>query len=383
VSSIMPCRYETLQNVLIAFKKTGVQLVEFNGKNFLPADCPDDPGIFYFVPKLVRLFNVSLDSALDLFFYSMIVFSSILAIIGFFSLSKSWLFRIYASLSVLGFWFFVPRSAFDVYLVNAAIIFAVVPLALYVFRAGYGKFLCIFLFFSGVLIGYANLIRSFSGLPVLLFLLLGLFFYFKGTWRQKGILFFVLLVGLSIPKLHFASLNQAKRDFLGSKNNALVEGHHLWHNVYAGFGFLSNEFGIVSNDKAIAEKVYENHPDVVYPTKAYNAAARKDIFQLIKKHPSFVVRTLFAKLGVVFYFLLLFANLGLLAAFFYRKPWILELMFWVGIMVSSIPGFIAIPGRVYLLGMLAFAMVYGLVSIGYAIEKGVLLVLRSPASRAK
>jgi len=274
------------------------------------------------------------------------------------------------------------RAAGDVYLVNAAIILAVVPLSIYFFREKkrFALFL-VFLFFSGIAIGYANQIRSFSGIPVFLFLVLGLFFYLAAPWRKKFLFLGLLCGGLLIPKLHFNYLIAQRNKVLGTQKLECKEGHVFWHTVHGGFGFLSNDYGFAYDDAKIVESVCETYPEVVYPSQAYEKAAKKEVFRLVREHLGFVLNTLFAKFGILLSFLIFFANIGLILTFLYRKPWILELMFWVGIMVSSIPGFIALPNRLYLFGTFAFAMVYGLVSIDYAISGGFFKDLKKKLER--
>jgi len=370
---IMGCRYLWLQAMLAGYAKTGVELVGFDGKSLTHAGCcAEDPGLFYFVPKLVRFFNISLDSAIDLFFYSILFVSSVLALVGFFLLSKSWAFRIVACLGMIGFFLGGYRGMGDLYLINAAIVFAIVPLALYFFRAHQksGGLLGGFLFASGVAIEYANQMRAHSGLPVFLFLALGFFFLCSISYKKKFLLFVLLCAGMLLPKLHFRYVVAQRNKVLGEQMLQYKPQHALWHAVYAGFGFLNNQYGIAFDDDIIIKKVCDRHPSIVYPSKTYEQAARKDVFQLAREHPSFVLRTLFAKFGILLLYLFLFGNIGLLAAFFYRKPWILELMFWVGIALASLPGLIALPVRYYLLGMLAFVTVYALISIEYAICQG-------------
>ena len=371
IINIMGCRYETLKAVLVGFAKTGVALVGFNGEKFFPADSPDDPALFYFVPNLVKFFDISLDQAIYFFFYSMIFLSFFLAVIGFFLLSKSWLFRIISIGATCVFWFLALRETTDVYLMNAIIVFAVIPIAVYFFRQNrFSPLFLLFSFFSGIFIGFAHYTRAFSSLSVLLFLVLGFFFYFSVSWQKKFLLCAVLFAGISIPVLHFHLLFNKQKTFLGPEVADLDNGHHLYHTFYGGFGFLDNKFGIKYDDSVIVQKIHERYPDVIYPTKKYNAAAKIEIFRLVRENFYFVRDTIFAKLGVIFYFLLFFANIGLVAAFFYRKPWILELMFWVGIAFGAVPGIIAIPIRAYLLGFCAFATVYGLISIEYALCQG-------------
>lgn len=369
--SIMPCRYEMLQQVLAGFQKTGVQLIGYDGHSFCPSGTSDDVGLYYFVPKLVRLFGISLDHAVNLFFYGMVAASFVLALVGFFLLSRSWIFRAIATIALTGFCYISCRSMTDVYLVQSSIALAVIPIALYFMRKNKVSIpFGVFIFLSGLCVGFAHHIRSFSSFAVFLFLVLGVVFMMRVAWERKTIFLGLFFVGLVLPFFHFSFVLAQRKDFFGSEYDGSSERHVFWHNLYAGFGFLSNDLGIYWNDKTVIDKIKEVEPEAVYPTKEYEAAVRTEVFKLIKNHFHFVLQTMFAKLGVIFYYLLMFANIGLLAAFFYRKSWVIELMFWSGIAFNSLFGFLALPGRYYLTGMLAFTVLYAMVSIEHAIRKG-------------
>jgi glycosyl transferase family 2 len=70
----------------------------------------------------------------------------------------------------------------------------------------------------------------------------------------------------------------------------------------------------------------------------------------------------------------------LLCAVQYPKSWSLELAFWCSLGFSSLFGLLVIPNPRYLLGYIAFAVLYGVVSIDHAIERGVLKRLRRRTS---
>ncbi len=372
--NIMNCRYEWLQQTLAGYVKTGMQLIGTDGTNVFPsAYLGDDLGIYYFIPKLVWLLNISLDRAIELFFCGMVALSFLLAIIGFFLLSSSFIVRVIAALAIAKLSHLACCWSTDVYLSYYCIAFSVVPLMIYFMRK---RVMTIpfgfFSFLSGIGIGYAHYIRGFSGLPVLLFVVVSSLFYFRVPWKKKFFLIFLVLLGLMIPVVHFSYLFYQRQAYFGADYVTHVDSHPFWHNIYIGLGFLNNRFGIRWNDGVAIEKMKQIEPDAVYPTQEYEKVARGEVFRLIKKHTRFVLTTIFAKIGVLLLYLLVFANIGLVAAFFYRKPWGLELSFWLALLFSSVFALLALPEPVYLFGFIAFACLYGLVSIDFAIQKGVL-----------
>jgi hypothetical protein len=188
------------------------------------------------------------------------------------------------------------------------------------------------------------------------------------SWWRRAMLFAAMVIGLVIPTLHINSLLDIRRPFIDQSNEQFKDQHVFWHTVYAGFGFLNNDFGIKWDDATVDEHAKKVDPTVVYPFARYEAVVRGMVFDLMRHHLQFVVQTWFAKFGVILYYLFLFANIGLLLAFFYRKPWQIDLMFFVAITFSSLFGFLALPGRYYLLGMLACAVLYCIVSVDYAVR---------------
>jgi len=358
--------------VLAGYQETGIQLIGYDGTGLFPSGMSDDSGMYYVIPKLVRFFGISLEQAIDLFFYGMIIGALVLGLTGFFLLSKSWFFRIIATGALSLFYYSACRGITDVYLVSASIAIAIVPPALYFIRNNRLTIpFCVFTCLSGIGIGTAHYLRAFSSVAVFIFLVLAIFLCLRIAFKKKVVLCGLLLMGTALPFFHFNAVLKQRNNYLGQEYDNYASRHVFWHSLYAGFGFLNNDFGIAWNDSTVINKIKESAPDVVYPTKEYEAAVKVEFFKLIRHQFHFVLVTLFAKLGVIFYYLFLFANIGLLAAFFYRKPWKIELSFWSAICFNSLFGFMALPGRYYLLGMLAFALLYGLFSIEHAIANGV------------
>ena len=371
--SIMPSRYYSALNILRGLEKTGIPLIGLYGDKVGIPNMADDWGIYYFVPKLALIFHVSIDRAFDLFFSGILFVSFLVAFIFFFLLYRSIMQRvvIIVGLSALAF---MSWYVWDVYVFYAATILFCIPPALYFLDHKISKYYLVsFFFFAGLSIGFAHYIRTYSGIAPLLFLIV------TYGYKRKWLLFLPLFVGLLIPYLFFNSLIEKRDNY--AKQQALFyegeEGHHMWHNTYGGFGFLNNPYDLVFGDFQIVKKVNSYYPEVQYPSKAYNQAAKQCIIQLIKEHPKFILITLFAKLGVIFLYLLIFANLGLLCAWWYPKPFFIELAFWSALGFNSLFAFLTIPNTIYLLGFIAVAVMYGIVSICYALDKGLSKILKT------
>jgi hypothetical protein len=83
---------------------------------------------------------------------------------------------------------------------------------------------------------------------------------------------------------------------------------------------------------------------------------------------------LLAKLAVVLAYFICATNVGLYAAKLYRKPFWLDSAFAVAIAFDALFGILVIPNPKYLLGLIAFAAMYGIYSLEYALQQ-------SPARR--
>jgi len=370
---IMPSRYQRLQEAIAGYEKTGNPLISYDGEMFKPCTVSDDIGIYYFVPKIAHLLNISIDHAIDIFFIGMIICSLVLGIIGVLLLFKTWLSR---SVAVVALFLlaFVSFKVGGLYLVSPSITVSIVPLFLYFTKnKSLSTAFVLFAFLAGVGLGTAHFLRSHAGTAVFIFMISVVVLYLQSHWRQKAVLVLFMVVGLLVPMRYFGGLID-RRDAYLEKYQAgykkVPPQHPFWHPVYVGFGFLNNKYGIEYDDKVGYEKVRSIAPDVARCSQEYEAILKKEVFRLIKNDPFFAVKTFFAKIGVILFYLLVFANLGLIAAVHYPKPWPLELAFWIAMGFSALFGILIMPRAGYLSGFVAFATLYGVVSINQAIECG-------------
>lgn len=370
--SIMQCRYTDLQYALAGYEKTGAQLVSFDGIKTFFSGMSDDIGLYYFVPKIVRLLHCSLDQAINFFFYGMVIGACLIGIAGFFAYTTSWLSRLFATVYLILFSCYSCVGMTDNYLVFAVLATAVIPWALYFMKRNKADYKAVLFFgFVGIAAGYAHYIRSYSGGAVVLFLIMSILFMAVCWWR-RALLLGVLLGGLLVSRFHMDLLLEVRKQHVDPAYQQFEPNHVVWHSIYAGFGFLNNDLGIKWDDTTVIEHAHQIDAQVIYPSAPYEVVVRSMVVDLIKHHPWFVVQTIFAKFGVMLLYLFLFANIGLLLAFLYRKPWHIDFMFFIALAFNSIFGFIALPGRFYLLGMLTCAVLYCIVSVEWAIRQGLL-----------
>lgn len=369
--NIMGCRLINLQETLAGYLQTGVPFIAAKGSYLAQPLTGDDIGIYILIPKIAHLFNLSIERAITLFFSGVLLAPLFIGIIGFCFLYRNWAQR---CISIVGL-LLLARFAYaigDVYLAFYACAISIIPWCLYIYsnRVGRAK-LALLGAFTGFLVGCFHFIRAFSGFGPLLFCLIILV---TGLYTKKEkILFLLVLFGaFTIPYFYFHHSYRQSVNYLetmGLKNN-VEQKHVFWHQVYIGFGLINfkNEENISYDDAVAANKVKSIDNSIGYCSAQYEETLKNEVFKLIKSNWSFLLLTFFAKLGIMIYFLLKFANFGIFAAWIYRKPLIIDYAFLVALFWNSMFCFIAIPISEYALGFISCAVLWGIISINVALE---------------
>ncbi len=365
----MPFRYEHLQNTLTGYNQTGVPLVEYNGTAYLPAGISDDTGIYYFVPKIANFFGLSLEHAISLFFTGMLVISLSVALFSFMNLLKKKSHKAIAVLFLCILTVYLVLRG-DIYILSALAPLLVIPL-IYYLRTKRIKLVyhIIFYLFLGLLISLSNFIRSNSGTAVIIFIITFLIFdYFH---EKKKILLYivVLFAGIVIGSTGIKTILNERDSFLSRSQTGqthLIEGHVFWHSVYLGLGYLTNNYGICYRDEFAYEKAKSINPGIILHSNEYENLMKKEVFDLVKTDPWFIIKTMASKFGVVFLYLMLFSNIGMY--FIIRSIKNYRLIVPVGlallfnfsfpILVMPFPGYmIGVVGMVIILSILSLEKV--------------------------
>lgn len=368
---ISPGRYQELVNAIEGLKKTGMPLVGNHGTTLKPVGITDDIGIYYFIPKIADILHLTPAQSINTFFGGVLIISMLLGIIGCLMMFKKWLQRAVALMGVV-FLAIFSYWVGTVYLVAASVVMAVIPLFLSLCFQKNKGFLRIFIFLSGIIAGTAGYIRSQSGTGILIFMIVIVFFYLQLIWKEKFTLIFLMLVGVLIPIFFFNIIIDNRDAYLSShhyQSDHLRRNHPFWHSVYIGFGYLNNKYGIQYVDKCGQEMVKSKSPDTIYLSPQYEMILRKEVFKLLKNDPLFVTETIFAKMGVIAFYLLVFGNFGLLRNFFFPGNLSFELAFWSAISFYSLNGILVVPQPNYLSGFVAFVVIYGIININYMIAQ--------------
>ena len=203
---IMPSRYQKLYETLAGYEKTGIPFISYDGEIFKPSTSSDDIGIYYFVPKIAHVLNITIDQAINVFFGGMILFSLVLGIIGALLLFKTWLSRSVAAVALF-LLAFVSFKIGGLYIVAPYITVSIVPLFLYLTKnKKISTPLVVFAFLAGLGMGTAHVLRSHAGTAVFMFMIVVVILHLQTPWKKKAFLVLFMVVGLLIPIYYFGEL---------------------------------------------------------------------------------------------------------------------------------------------------------------------------------
>jgi hypothetical protein len=371
----MECRLIHLQNTFLGYIKTGIPLIEWNGSQLIPTFSADDIGIYIIIPKLAHLLQISIETAISLFFYSLLLIPACIGMIGFLKYYKALPQKVIACIIIL----LLCRKAYsvgDVYLTYYACTVAVIPWALYFAQRQKTDFIFYFhMFMIGLYAGFLQFIRAYSSLGIILFsaLLYALHMPSCSTWKSRSLL--LVMLGLSIPYAYFSYQYNCSVHYMNNNTNIAHIGdnkHVFWHNIYLGFGLLKpgNSDNITYDDAYAFNKAQQvNNNLVLHDTKEYEAVIKQEVLNLLQHNIRFVLFTIFAKIGIMLLYLLQYANIGLIAAYLYRKSWKIELPFFICALYYMLFPILTMPTVTeYVLGFISCATLYGLVSINHVLE---------------
>lgn len=383
---LMPCRLDFLRATYYGFLKTFIPLVKQEQGMLLPTFQPtgtyiycssaDDIGMYVIIPKLAYYANVSFETALSLFFYTVLLLPACIGWLGIMLVFRSLPQRIISTI-IYGLLIKMALHANDVYLWYYACNVAFIPWIIYFFQNQHSsiKFLSFFSFALGFCINLAHWMRGYSGFGTLIFF--SIMAYKKYGISKKGftLLALPLLGGLLISHAYFTFEQYRASSYYQNTLHIqypVATYHPFWHTIFLGFAFLkSHEYQIEWNDqfalqhaKKVNSTLNENDP------QAYEATLRSEVLHILFHRTKFFMMTLFAKLGILLFYLLKYINLGLMCAYLRRKPFFLDAAFCATACFYAIFPLIAIPIYIeYALGFIVICALYGLISINYALQE--------------
>lgn len=368
--ALMECRSIFLEQAVEGLRRSGVPLVAWTDAGYAPAGITDDLGIYLFVPLLASILGIEARPAADVFLVGITVLGLISGMLGSIKLCSGWLSRAITCGALAAMSYLMLRAG-DVYLIPAALMVGATPWLLWSVRRRDHRTLMAVAPICGALIVLANFSRSQAGTGLLLFLIL-LILTAPGFVRRARLNILLLVaVGVLLTSLVLSRTVEASERFLAVEGVSSVEhvvGHPLWHTVYIGLGYLPNKHGIEYSDTIAAERVEALNPGTPYVSEEYERTLRNDVLRLAREDPLFVARVMLAKMAKIARRLLVYANIGLIAALVRPKARYEDAAFALALMFFAVPGLAAIPAASYLLGFAATATLFGVVSIDWAIR---------------
>ncbi|HEX8430700.1 MAG TPA: hypothetical protein VF625_05410 [Longimicrobium sp.] len=363
---IMPYRYQALTRVVRGHELTGIPLVGSDGRVFTAEPYGDaGVGLYYLVPWIARTFHLSVDAALRIYEVAAVSGACALGLVGAFLLFRGMYARVVATIGIAVIGALCLRFG-EGYLAGAVTVVAALPIFLYLYRDGRARWLLVALFLAGMLVGVADEIRSLIGAPVLVFILLTLALDGARSARTRALCACALLLGTAVPRVYASHLAHQRDAFLETVPNRGVEaarGHTMWHPLYLGLGYLPNRHGITYTDESAIAKVKSVDPAAAYLSPRYTSILRGEVIRIARDDPWLIARTLAAKAARILLYLAAFANVGLLLAFTRRPSWKTELPFAAAVALAVVPGMVGLPVLHYIVGGLAFAVVYSAASV--------------------
>ena len=379
----MPYRHLELRYALAGYLRSKIPLVAFDGTKYFKAGYGDDPGMYYFVPRLAALLNLPLERAIDIFFGTILIVSFGSGAVGLMLVVRTWPLRLWALFGLgLLLWFSFRKG--DIYTALSVPTVAIVPWLLFLRRKhSRSPMIGVFLFGAGLCAGLANQIRGQAATGVVIFAAILVAFELKRGWGPKLALLAALAAGLIMSAGYFDLLLARRDAFLAGSQpgyTQTVDRHSIWHTLYIGLGYVKdNPYVPGYRDEVALQAVYSISPSTIPLSPEYENILRNETLHIAREHPLFIVETLAAKLRIIVFLLICWANLGLLAAALYPKGWAMESAFWAALGFNSLFGLIAIPQIQYLLGFMALAMIYGIVSLNRALSRHGASEIRAPA----
>jgi hypothetical protein len=259
----------------------------------------DDEGEFVYVPALARLFGVGDPLVMFRYLYiALVALTAALYPAVFFRLTGSLLAAAAAPLLFLVF--MVSIGFLDMYWVPAWGALTLLPLIFLLARRWprYG-ILAVALLALGA--SWMSSVRSDSGLGIALALALLLALRGWRWWRLLPALAMVAVIYISVGTFAFGAIRADRDRHIGSvaaKSIAVATAHSLWFEVYAGLGYLENDYGLRYDDVVPGRVGSREAPGATRFSTRFEAGLRRAYLRFVRRHPLEVARQYGAKLLV-------------------------------------------------------------------------------------
>jgi len=189
---IMPGRFLSIQSTIEGYVRTKTRLISFNDASNLgenagigPAGLGEEPGAFYFIPKLVELTGLNLETSVNLFYGGIVTFAFFAGVIGSWKYCCTSLGK-WISVLAISFLCFVIAGISDIYVVMGASTVALVPWLLYVQKHSDFKGTLVVCIVGGFVIGFSHSVRNHGGTGVLILIIFSILLAKKYSLKNKS-----------------------------------------------------------------------------------------------------------------------------------------------------------------------------------------------------
>jgi hypothetical protein len=340
-------------------------------------------GYLIFFPLISLVFEIDINKSISIFFNFFYIFGFIWSLIFFLKIKKiSIIQKSITTLILFYSFFFVSNKLFDIageYLFYFLSPIMLIPYFLFLKNNEesiskfflYSTFLIITIF--GVIF---SLIKDHSMLGSILF---GCIILFKCSRLRNLFIVSLFLVFITSKLLiNFVESKQIQNyiQLYGEKPKIdYLINSSLYHSFYIGLAFTDNGYVEKFRDDNVAKMLKEKNKNYQrFHTKTNHEIAKKEIIRIIREDPQFFARNIFAKIGVIFMWFLVYCNIGLLYFFLNNVKGIEKISYLTIIFFYSIFPIITIPTSFYMMGIYGIATSILILFIQY-VEKDRLIKL--------
>lgn len=366
-AQIMPLRLNAGIESLQIFKKTDLMFLQYsngaaNEQIFKPISMVE-PGFILILPFISNLVKIDYQTLANIFFY-FFLFLSIGSIFYFISQSvNKFYYKIFSYFFVILINFYMYNRLFGLvvewilYFYSAQLI---LPLSLLIIQKKIKNniFTIGTIFFIAILI---DQFRSYASLGSVLFLTLILAIN-ERKFFKKIIILSIFAFYIAFPQLLNNYIENKQKEnyyklFSSYYHSEVKVNASIWYNVYRGLGFINGGDVKGYNDEVIHQFLDEKKNNKNFePSDENNKLLKNEIIRIIKSDPGFVLRLYSAKLGVIFVYFIIFANIGIFLFFTKKINLYIKMSFGIAFIFYSIPPMLAIPGLAYLGGVIGLGV---------------------------
>lgn len=371
IKTIMSTRAKDIKHAIDGFDKTGNIGISYYDHGFdNMALGADDKGLYYFAQIMHKFFDLNVEQIIIIFHVLFVGFGFVIFCAGWLLFLNRKISKVISIIATAILTVCVYKIG-DVYVIFY-FMSSFVPLFLYLIDKNNKKNIFFMLVILACFSVVSHIIRSYSFVPTVLFVMIYLFFNLKSSIKYYYISFLILSIfaGYTSYKVYENSINNKLIELNADAN--LNDKHVFWHSVYIGLGYVDNEYIPQYKDEVAMQKVSSIDPSAKYLSNEYENILKNETFKFIKEHKIITLQNFGAKFGVMFLYFIIFSNIGFYCFCRSINKHIRDFLLPCtgALLFNSIFGFLVIPSVNYLIGFISFSVIFAVYYINnYVREK--------------